>query len=62
MQIPSSSPLAFELEDMNSVEAAFEPVFYDLGLQNSKPGQNVPTCYPWCCCCCAAAGGNDNQR
>ena len=62
MQPFSSPSLAIELEDLNSVETAFEPSFNDLGLHNPKSGQNVPTCYPFCCCCCAAAGGNDNQQ
>ena len=50
----SSSEKAFKLDDLNAVDAAFEPAFNQLGLSNWKAGHGNQ-CTPCACCCCCAA-------
>lgn len=57
MQTLSSPQLSIELEDMNSVETAFQPALNDLGLRNWKTGHGLPACPCQCCCTCCAASG-----
>ena len=50
----SSLTPTFKLDDLNAVEATFEPNFNELGLHNWKSGHGLPAC-PCMCCCCSAA-------
>jgi len=63
MQALSSLQLSIELEDLNSVETAFEPSLNDLGLRTWKAGHGLPAspCAA-CCSCCAAAGGDSHSE
>ncbi len=60
MQTVSSPQLSIELEDINSVETAFQPALNDLGLRNWKTGHGLPAmCTCQCCCSCCAASGEE---
>jgi len=61
MQALSSLQLSIELEDLNSVETAYEPSLNDLGLQNWKPGHGHPALPCVSCCSCSAASMGDSH-